>query len=198
MALLFAKIRIKGIRPLLFHCFNPEILSLEKKEKTGVAGNDPEEWKKTFLANDDGQLFLEPSYIFGCLREAAKYTKSGRSSLQPKLVATLQVLNEKILFNRYMPKNIDKITRDPSQPVYLDIRSVRNPATRARNVRYRIALSPGWETEFEIIWDNTLVSRQQMIAICQDAGALVGLADGRSIGLGRFEIEEIVINEYKK
>ncbi|MEH7236237.1 hypothetical protein [Bacillus sp. JJ1562] len=188
MVLMYAKVRIKGSKPLLIHLFTPETLSLERRERSGVAGNDPEEWKRTYTANENGQLYVDPSYIFGCMREASKYTKSGRGSIQPKLSATLQVLSSRIYFNRFMP---EEITQDENEPVYLDVRSVRNPTTKGRNIRYRVAISSGWETEFEIIWDNTVLASQQIQAVLYDAGMLVGLADGRSIGYGRFEVNTI-------
>jgi hypothetical protein len=100
--------------------------------------------------------------------------------------ATLQVIDDKVLIkDRFLP---DPITEDSDAPVYLDITSVRNPATKARNVRYRVAASKGWELDFNIMFDRSIVSRAEMESVCRDAGALVGLADGRSIGFGRFEV----------
>ena len=63
-----AMVKIKGTRSLLWHHFGPDALPLEKQERTGVAGNDPEEWKKTYLVTKDKQLYLDPSYIFACIR----------------------------------------------------------------------------------------------------------------------------------
>ncbi|MGP1906795.1 hypothetical protein ACTSEZ_01400 [Metabacillus sp. JX24] len=191
---MYAKVKIKGSKPLLIHMFTTETLSLERRERTGVAGNDPEEWKRTYTVNEEGQLYVHPSYVFGSMREASKYTKSGRGSIQPKLSATLQLLSSRIYFNRFMP---EEITRNENEPVYLDVRSVRNPSTKGRNVRYRVALSTGWESEFEIIWDNTLVATHQIEAVLYDAGMLVGLADARSIGYGRFEVKSIETNTYE-
>lgn len=187
-----ATIQIQGTRPLLWHRFGPDSLPLEKQERTGVAGNDPEEWKKTVLVTGDGQLYLLPSYIFGSIRDGAKYTKKGRGSIQTAVSATLQVMDDFILTNRFLPEDL---TEDPTQPVYLDVRSVRNPSTRARNIRYRVAASTGWETAFHLLWDRTVVSRGEMEACVRDAGQLVGLGDGRSIGLGRFEITSFEIDE---
>ena len=141
--ILTAKVTIKGVRPIFWHRFGPDALPLEKQEKTGVAGNDPEEWKKTVTATSDGQLYVDPSYIFGCLRDGAKYTKKGRGSIQTLVVATLQVTDNLILFDRYLPDGLNSLKDDPTQPVYLDIRGVRNPSTKGRNVRYRVAASPG-------------------------------------------------------
>jgi hypothetical protein len=195
--LILATVKIRGTRPLLFHCFTPDTISLEKKERTGVAGNDPEEWKRTYTATSVGQLYMSSTYIFACLRDAAKHTKKGRGSIQSNVTATLQVLDDKILLNRYVINQSD-ITTDTSQDVYVDIQSVRNPATRGRNVRYRLGLSPGWETSFTLVWDVTLVNRTQMEAVCIDAGKLVGLADGRSIGMGRFEVISFEVQDAQK
>jgi len=195
MALMYANVTVEGTKDLFFHIFTTETLSLERRERTGVAGNDPEEWKRTYTADENGQLYVNPSYVFGCMREAAKHTKSGRGSIQSKLSATLQVLSNRIVFDRYMP---EEITQDENEPVYLDVRSVRNPSTKGRNVRYRVALSPGWQTSFEIIWDNTLVATHQIEAVLHDAGMLVGLADGRSIGYGRFEVKEFNSMPYEE
>lgn len=194
MTLQYAKVKIQGTKPLFINQFTESTLSLERRERTGVAGNDPEEWKRTYSADVNGQLYVNPSYIFGCMREAAKHTKSGRGSIQAKLSATLQVLSDRLYFNRHMP---EVITQNENEPVYLDVRSVKNPSTRARNVRYRVALSTAWETEFEIIWDNTLVANHQIEAVLHDAGMLVGLADGRSIGFGRFKVLEAKIEPYE-
>src|SRR5437868_8409266 len=77
---------------------------------------------------------------------------------------------------------------DSDAPVYLDVQGVRNPSTKSRNIRYRVACSPGWGCAFTILFDKTVVDRNQMRAVLNDAGVLVGIADGRSIGFGRFEV----------
>ena len=193
--ILIATVIIKGVRPLLWHHFGPDALPLEKQEKTGVAGNDPEEWKKTVLKTKDGQLFIESSYIFACLRDGAKYTKKGRGSIQSMVSATLQVTSDRVLVDRHLPENVAELINQTDEPVYLDVRSVKNPNTKGRNVRYRVAASPGWRATFEIMWDKTIVSRNEMQATIIDAGRFSGLGDGRNIGFGRFTIEDIVIKE---
>ena len=190
--ILNASVTVKGLRPLMWHAFGPDAIPLEKQERTGVAGNDPFEWRKTVLALPNGQLYIQPSYVFGCLREAAKYTKKGKGSIQSAVSATLQVADDVVLVDRYLP---DPIPNDPTAPVYLDVRSVRNPATKARNVRYRVAASSGWLLTFNIFWDKTIVSRSEIEATARDAGQLVGLGDGRSIGMGRFSVEQFTVAE---
>ena len=193
-----AKIKIRGVRPLLQHRFTEASLPLEKQERTGVAGNDPEEWRKSCMVTSEGQLFVDGSYIFATLRAGAKYTKKGKGSIMTDVSATLQVMDNKVLINRYFagfPKGhsfdvstVEPPPRDETADVYLDVRSVKNPSTKGRNVRYRVATPMGWECEFTILWDKTLVNRIQMESVLNDAGVLVGLADGRAVGFGRFEI----------
>lgn len=192
-----ARIEIRGTRPLLQHKFGPEALPLEKGERTGVAGNDPEEWKRTCMVTKDGQLYVTGTYAFGMLRDAARHTRKGKGSIQAMVAATLQIVDDRILLDRFQPL---EVTTDSSQPVYIDVAGVRNPSTKARNVRYRLAASSGWNAAFTILWDKTIVSRDQMRAVLNDAGMLVGLADGRSIGYGRFEVVkfEEVSEEEKK
>jgi hypothetical protein len=200
-----ANVTIKGVRPILFHHFGEDALPLEKQERTGVAGNDPEEWRKTALVTKDGQLYVEPTYIFATLRDGAKYTKKGKGSIQSAVSATLQVLDERVLIDRHFPnfpnghafdvKTAEPPPRETDAPVFLDVRGVRNPSTKGRNLRYRVAASSGWLTSFTIIFDKTIVSRNEMEAVLRDAGVLVGIADGRSVGFGRFTVEKFEVAE---
>lgn len=197
--ILSVTVQIRGIRPMFWHKFGPDALPLEKQERTGVAGNDPEEWRRTALVSRAGQLYIEPSYVFGSLREASRYTKKGKGSIQAAVSATLQVIDDRVLLDRFFPgwpkegqvfdiAKAEPPAQDPEAPVYLDIRGVRNPSTKARNVRYRIASSAGWQCSFRIQFDKSIVSRGEMEAVVIDAGALVGLGNGRSIGMGRFDV----------
>lgn len=200
-----AKVKIKGVRPFFQHHFGPDALPLEKQERTGVAGNDPQEWRKTAMITKDGQLYFDGSYVFGAMREGAKYTKKNRSTLQKPVSATLQIGETRILIDRYFPgfpnghnfdiNAVNEPPRDEDESVYLDVRGVVNPTTRGRNVRYRVATSAGWSAEFTLIFDKTIVSRNEMEAVLIDSGRLVGIGNGRTIGMGRFEVEKFEVIE---
>lgn len=181
------RVTIRGTRPLFQHAFGPDSISLEDKERTGRAGNDPEEWKHSKLVADDGGLYVLDSYVFGMLRDAAKHTKKGRGSLQPFVAATLQVLDPVIPLGRRMPEGEPKYNAY-SEPVYVDVRGAVNPTTRKRNVRYRLAAAPGWTCTFTLLWDKTVVAREVMRSVLNDGATLTGIGDGRSIGMGRFEV----------
>jgi CRISPR/Cas system endoribonuclease Cas6 (RAMP superfamily) len=73
------------------------------------------------------------------------------------------------------------------------VRGVRNPSTKARNVRYRVAASKGWTCTFHLLWDKTIVSRAEMETVLIDSGKLVGIGNGRGIGMGRFEVAEFTV-----
>jgi len=191
--ILTAEVTIRGTRPLWWHAFGPDAIPLVKQERTGVAGNDPEEWKKTVLVAEDRRLFVDNTYIFGCIRDGAKHTPRKRGTLQPFISATMQVTDDRVFTDRTLPAG--DLPTDPTQPVYLDVRSVRNPATKGRNVRYRVAASTGWTMTFHLMWDKTVVSRGEMESATIDAGRFVGIGDGRSIGFGRFAIETFAVTE---
>jgi len=185
-----AFVSIVGVRPLLQHAFGPSAIPLEKQERTGVAGNDPEEWKRTCMVTADKQLFIKGTYVFGMLVAAAKNTKKGKGSIQVLVAATLQIEEEEVLLDRFLPSVPDY---DNRKPVYIDVAGVVNPGTKARNVRYRLAAAPGWKATFTIKWDKVVVGRDLMANVLTDAGTLVGLGNGRKIGYGRFEVEKFEI-----
>lgn len=189
---LTASVTIESTRPLLWHVFTSEAIPLNgKRERTGVAGNDPDEWKRTVLINPERQLYLPPTAIFGCLRDAARFTRKGRGSIQPALVATLQVLDERVLIDRFLSD--EPLPIDEEAPVFLHISSVKNPATRARNIRYRVVASSGWQATNRLTWDATLVSRNELQAVVIDAGRFVGIGSGRQIGYGRFAVTSFAV-----
>ena len=102
--ILTAKVEIHEIKPLFWHHFTEDAIPLEKVERTGVAGNDPESWKRTFLATAEGQLYVLPTWIFSTVRNGAAYTKKGRGSIMPLVEATLTVVDNIILIDRFMPE----------------------------------------------------------------------------------------------
>lgn len=198
-----AQVKIVGTRPFFHHKFGPDAMPLEKQEKTGVAGNDPQEWRKTVNVTKDGQLYFDPSYVFATIRDGARYTKKGRGSIQSNVAATLQVLDDKVILDRWWPGypngaqfdilKVEPPIADADLPVYLDIRGVRNPATKGRNVRYRVACAKGWSCQFTILFDKTIVSRGEMESVLNDAGKLCGIGNGRAIGMGRFSVESFEV-----
>lgn len=197
--LLTAQISIQGIKPLLWHHFGIDAIPLQKQETEGVAGHNPNEWRKTVLVTSDRQLFIYSTYVFSCIRAAAPFIKRGKT-LQLAVSATLQVEEEIILMSdRFVPEDPEVIERSQAckdlPPVYVYVEGVRNPATGRRNIRYRVAAAPGWECQFTLHWDKTVLSREEMEALCLTAGQFVGLGDGRTIGFGRFDVVSFTVSD---
>lgn len=191
------QVEIKGIRPILFHAFQIEAISNMSKVKTGSAGNDPEEWKRTLLEKNN-QLYVPASYISGCLKEGSKYTKAGRGTVLKSFISCTIVTSDICLIDRHLPDGWQQMTaeqfeKDSSKPVYLDIRGVMNPNSKGKNIRYRVACSPGWKTGFTFTFDDTVISQAQIKKIVEDAGKMVGIGDARVLGYGRFSVENIEI-----
>ncbi|KKN67889.1 hypothetical protein LCGC14_0456760 [marine sediment metagenome] len=195
-----AEVSVRGTRPFLWHAFTEEALSTSRKVKGGVAGNDPDEWKKTVLATDKGLLFIKPSYIFGSLKNGATFIKVGRGTITKKVAATLIVLDDIIYMKTenddhlFLPSE-EELDRDATKSVYLDVTSVVNPNTKGRNIRYRVAAKYPWFATFNIQWDATVVSEIQMKETCEAAGVFSGLGDGRGVGNGRYEIDSFEVSK---
>jgi hypothetical protein len=115
------------------------------------------------------------------------------------VAATIKVLDEMVLVDRWMPKTAPPVGAT-TELVYIDQRSVVNPGTGKRNIRYRVAVSPKWKAVFTLRWDNSVVGEREMEAVIRDSGTLVGLGSGRDIGLGRFVLTlfETIHDDAKK
>lgn len=203
-----ARVQIRGTRPLLQHQWTEDSIRLpgEEVEKTGTAGKDPEEWKRTCMVTEKGQLYVRGEYVTSMLVAAAVHTKKGKGTLQKDVQSTLGIEEEFILLNRFLPKKAwplepagkCSVSRNPEDPVYIHVCGVVNPATKKRNVRYRLACSAGWIAEFKIFWDKTIINRTQMEGVLRDAAILVGLGNGRKIGMGRFEVTKFEVLDATK
>ena len=203
--ILAAKISIKGTRLHIQHRFTPDALPLEKQERTGVAGNDPEEWKRTCILNKNRAMVVLPQMIFGmfCANRdgAARHVKNGRGNAVKAFASTLQVLEDSILLTRngspiVLPDEPERILEgapysEMPDSAFILISAVVNPGTKARNVRYRVSCKPGWECSFALLFDKTIVSRQMLEQGIQAASKLVGLSNSRAIGHGRFRVQSL-------
>ncbi|HEY9630547.1 MAG TPA: hypothetical protein V6C84_24895 [Coleofasciculaceae cyanobacterium] len=195
--LLQATVSIQGTRPLLFNHLHPSPEFGQRQERSGTAGNDPTEWQRSVLAMPETrQLYLLPSYIFGCLRDAGRFTKRNRGNLVSAIASTLTLSERRILLDRYLPETPQFYSEDADAPTYVFMSITGGMSKKgAKNVRYRVAVSSGWRCQFLLDWDKTIVSRSELEAVAIDAGKLVGLGDGRSIGYGRFEMLQFEVTQ---
>lgn len=167
MAIKIIEITIKGKTPLLMHKFPlAPIEALEKKQPKEqaelAAYKDP----------DTDELYIPSVWIQRSLVNAATYSKGkGRASLQKVAAACLMV----------EPERISLGTKD----FIVDSRAVVMPATRGRIVRHRPRLDE-WNCQFELEYEDTLLTENQVRKVVDDAGQRVGLLDFRPEKKGSF------------
>lgn len=182
-----AKVCIEGTKLLLFNAFKEECLD-KKKSKGGSAGMNPDEWKTSVNMDAERNLYFPDNYFFGCIKSAGAYSKMGRGNIIKYVAATLEIGPEKVFLDGLKCPKEDEISRDANLPVHLDVRSVVNPMTKGRNLRYRVACKAGWACTFFVSWDDSVLSISQMQTLLKDAGLMCGIGCGRAIGLGRFKV----------
>jgi hypothetical protein len=197
-----ATYKLIGIKPLLFHAFRPEVVETprHKTSKTGQAGINKEEWKET-LFSEGTKLYIPDTYFFAFLRSGGSFIKVGRGTIKNKVIACITIPEMRYYFsNRKLPKDVENmenedLSSDPTKPLFLHVSGVTNPATKGRNVRYRLGLGAGWEIESSVVWDDSIVSKEQMQDAVEAAAAFSGMADGRNTGYGRCRVENFNIEK---
>ena len=161
------KVRMRGLSPLLMHAYPMEpIEAIEKKS--------PKEQAElaTYRDPETKELYVPGVAIQRALIGAAAYSKGkGRGSLVRAAAATFMVSPERISLK--------------TKTYAVDARPVVMPATKGRVVRYRPRLDQ-WEILFELVYDETLMSSQQVRRIVDDMGSRVGLLDFRPERKGPF------------
>lgn len=188
-------VEIVGVKPIIFNKFNMESLTDQKKPKVGNSGNNPEEWKHSFFV-EGKRIYIPGAYLFAALKNGAVNTKVGRGTIQKTLISALNICDERVYLNReiwddWENTEYENLPTNSDSPVYIDIRMVANPNTKGRNIRYRLAMSPGWKMSFSLDIDESLISNAQIKKVIEDTGKLQGIADARSLGYGRYEVENI-------
>lgn len=153
-------VEIKGLSPLLMHCW----------PMTTPAGADklsPAEQAElaAYRDPDTRRLYVPAENIRRGLVAAGAFSRGkGRGSLQKIVAASTFVIPER---------------PDLGVSTYsLDSRPVVIAATRGRIVRHRPRLDL-WALRFGLIWDETLMTEEQLRRVVDDLGQRVGLLDFR-------------------
>lgn len=176
-------VKIKGVEPgILMHKF--PLVPIEGFEKM-----TPEEQAEqaAYRDPDTKELYIPDVCVQRSLVESAVYSKGkGRASLQ-KIVAACVFVN---------PERISLGTKK----YFVDSRPVVIKPTQGRIIRHRPRLDQ-WECEFEIEYEDTLLTEKQMRKVVDDAGQRVGLLDfrpARKGPFGRFMVTFWKIKKSKK
>lgn len=169
-----AKVTIKGISALLMHAF--PLVPIEALEK-----RSPEEQAEYSAYRDpDTEMLYIPGVAFQrALIAGAAYSKGkGRASLQKPVAACVLVSPERSSLG--------------VKEFKIDARPVVIPATKGRVMRFRPRLDE-WQASFEIDFDPTIITEDQLRRVVDDTGRNVGLLDFRPEKkgpYGRFSVIE--------
>lgn len=168
--------KIESLSPLLMNRFPMEVIE-------GFAKLTKEEQAEHSTYRDEKEkLFVPGTNVRSCFINAAKFTKGkGRASLKTDAAACLMVTPEYVYLNQ--------------DEYVIDSRRVVVPATKGGIIRHR-PMFEKWELEFNIEYDQSLISAKQLREIVDNAGTRVGLLDfrpQRSGSFGRF-----IVTSWKK
>lgn len=163
------QVSIKGTSALLMHAYpmveiaNPPLEKRPPEEQAELAAyRDP----------DTKDLYVPAIALQRALIAGAVYSKGkGRGSLQKQAAACLFITPERISLG--------------TKTFSLDARPVVIPATRGRVMRFRPRLDT-WQIDFELEYDESLLTENQVRQIMDDAGSRVGLLEFRPERKGPF------------
>ena len=168
-------VAIKGISPLIMHAF--PLVPVEGYEKL-----KPSEQAEisAYRHPDTKELYIPGVNIQRALVSAATYSKGkGRVSLAKQAAACLLVNPERVILHSSTSNG------SGVKEYQLDSRPVVIAATKGRIVRHRPRLDD-WKAQFEIEYDETLLSEKDVRAIVDNMGSRVGLLEFRPERKGPF------------
>lgn len=165
-----AKVKIKGIAPLLMNRFVMEKDDSEAKRRDEKF--IPEEDAEKALYRNDKGCYAPSTWIEASLRETAKEFKGkGRGSLKSTILASVFVDPAEIPLGKDTYDEIDQ------RPAVIQ---------RMRIVKSRPRFN-SWELEFAISFDEGRVRKETIKQILIEAGQSRGIGDYRP-KFGRFEV----------
>lgn len=159
-------VQVNGISPLLMHAF--PMVPVEGMEKKPPL----EQAEISLYRLSDGKIYVPGLCLSRCLVRAAAFSKGkGRASLAKIVAATVSVSPDAVILS--------------NQVWELDARRVVIAATRGAVIRYRPRFDQ-WSLEFDLTWDDTLLTEAQIRRVVDDAGQKVGILDFRPERMGPF------------
>ena len=186
-------VRITGVTPLLMHSArgaNPldpmtkahkQLTSKRKKTDDDHEAIARSEWRMGLYYNEQSGVYLPTMNIRASLIAGAKFNKLG-----------MAVKRSTILTESESPLQYDG-PRDPDG-LFDDGRFVNCMAVgvgKARLMRTR-PIFPEWKLDFELVYVEDQIERDQLLQAFENAGKLIGLGDFRPEcggSFGRYKVE---------
>lgn len=157
---------IKGKSPLIMHAY--PLVPIEALEKKPIE----EQAELAAYRDPEGRLYIPAINLQRAFVSGATYSKGrGRASLQKPVAACVMVSPERLILD--------------STEYEIDARPVVIPATKGRVMRFRPRFEQ-WSVSFEVEYDDTLITEDQLRRVIDDTGDRVGLLDFRPEKKGPF------------
>lgn len=165
---------INGTTPLLM---NRPTSDIEEKSKDRKHGNlTSEDMARKKLYEIEGKLYQPATHLQGALIEAGKHKKvMGKG--------TSKATYSKIVGYAVEINPFEIVHKNQKWEIF-SIQAV-NPTTKGRNLLSRPMLK-NWELKFEVTFDDTEISQEDLKEIFDIAGKIVGIGDWRPAKKGRF------------
>ena len=187
------KFRFSGESPLLMHSvrganpLDPDVQKL--KALTGTRKKTDEthlavarlEWELAMYYAKDVGPFVPTANLRGAIVEGAKFSKLGTAVKRATLI-----LSEREPLKYKGPRTPEELW---SAGGYIDTRAV--VVNNSRLMRTR-PVFPAWSVDFALMFDPTILQKDQLVSAAETAGRLVGIGDYRpNCGghFGRFSVE---------
>lgn len=186
------KLRLKGESPLLMHSdrsTNPldpavkrhkTLTSVRKKADEVNEAIARSEWDLAMYHDDDAGPVMPTANIRAVIVAGGRLNKLGAAIERGAVMA-----QSAVPVKYEGPRTKDEMWNDGR---FTDARSV--VVNRGRVMRYR-PLFVKWEIEVDVMLDESVIDKEQMLQCAQNGGRLIGLCDNRRNGFGRFSVEVI-------
>jgi len=172
------KAKLKSDGPLLMHALPKE--PQKEMRDTGKEYNPQEEAEKALYRDKEGKIYFPSKWIKGCIEGAAKGVKKGTVNLRSKIIQAVSVYPPMVYPAKLSDYEIDQ--------QYVRLQG-RNLILRSR------PKFDEWEIDFEINFDEEIISANDIEKLLLRGGRFIGIGDGRKIGHGRFQTAKFKIEE---
>ncbi len=172
------KIKLKSDGPLLMHALPKE--PQREMRDAGKEYDSQEEVEKALYKDKEGKIYFPSKWIKGCIEGAAKGVKKGTVNLRSKVIQAVSVYPPMIYPTKLSDYDIDQ--------QYVRLQS-RNLILRSR------PKFDEWEIDFEINFDEEIISEGDIMKLLMRVGKFIGIGDGRKLGYGRFTVEKFEVEK---
>jgi hypothetical protein len=185
------KVKVTGISPMIMHSdklSNPldpatkrhkEMTSKRKKTEDDLLEIARSEWMGSLYLDKEVGIYMPVQNVRKSLIEGARQNKLGKHIERGVVFMTDKA---KLIYDG--PKDVEKLWESGE---FTDARTV--VVSRARLMRYR-PIFKEWNFAVEVIYDESVIDKRDIIMCWENAGRLIGLGDFRPL-FGRHEVEEV-------